>query len=77
MTNYRYVKSDIVDRHDVLEIKTGHIIKSGLTHSAAKEITRKLNFGTGFDGWTPQFFLSKLELSVEKEGLEETAVLKA
>lgn len=65
MTNYRYVKSATVDRHDVLEIKTGHIIKSGLTHATAKEMTRKLNFGTGFDGWTPEFFLKQIPQSAE------------
>lgn len=65
MTNYRYVKSAIVDRHDILEVKTGHIIKSGLTQAVAKETTRKLNFGTGFDGWTPEFFLKQIPQPTE------------
>lgn len=63
MMNYRYVKSDIVDRHDVLEIRTNHIIRKGLTHQAAKEMTRRLNFGAGFAGWTPQFMLESIHLS--------------
>ncbi len=77
MTNYRYVKSSVVDRYDILETKTGHIVKSDLSQNEAKEMTRKFNFGSGFDGWTPQFFLSKLVLSVEEESLEKSTVLKA
>ena len=77
MTNYRYVKSAVVNRYDILEVKTGHTIKSDLSQSDAKEMTRKFNFGSGFDGWTPQFFLSKLVLSVEEESLEKSTVLKA
>ena len=77
MTNYRYVKSAVVDRYDILETKTGHIVKSDLSQSEAKEMTRKLNFGSGFDGWTPEFFLSKLVFSVEEESLEKSAVIKA
>ena len=65
MTNYRYVKSAIVDRHDILEVKTGNIIKTGLTQAAAKETTRKLNFGMGFDGWTPEFFLKQIPMPTE------------
>ena len=65
MTNYRYVKSAIVDRHDILEVKTGHLIKTGLTHAVAKEMTRKLNFGSGFDGWTPEFFIKRIELPAQ------------
>lgn len=77
MTNYRYVKSVVANRYDILETKTGHIIKSDLSQNEAKEITRKFNFGSGFDGWTPQFFLSKLVLSVEEESLEKSTVLKS
>ena len=65
MTNYRYVKSAIVNRHDILEVKTGNIIKTGLTQVAAKETTRKLNFGMGFDGWTPEFFLKQIPMPTE------------
>jgi len=65
MTNYRYVKSAIVDRHDILEVKTGNIIKTGLTQAVAKETTRKLNFGMGFDGWTPEFFLKQIPMPTE------------
>lgn len=77
MTNYRYIKSAIVNRYDILEVKTGHIIKFDLSQEDAKEMTRKFNFGSGFDGWTPQFFLSKLVLSIEEESLEQSAVFKA
>ena len=65
MMNYRYVKSAIVDRHDVLEVPTGHLIKTGLTFQAARDLTRKLNFGAGFAGWTPEFILQPIELASE------------
>jgi hypothetical protein len=62
MTNYRYVKSAIINRHDILESKTGYIVKENLSHDEAKELARKLNFGMGFDGWTPEFILKQIPL---------------
>lgn len=44
---------------DVLEIKTDQIVKCGLTLGKAKELVRHLNFGGGFDGSTPAFFLAE------------------
>jgi hypothetical protein len=44
---------------DILEVKTDQIIKSGLPLRKAKELCRHLNFGGGFDGFTPSFFLAK------------------
>jgi len=44
---------------DIIEIKTEQIVKSGLGMKKAKELCRHLNFGGGFDGWTPAFFLAK------------------
>lgn len=43
---------------DILEIKTDQIIKKGLPMTKAKKLCRHLNFGGGFDGWTPAFFLN-------------------
>ena len=42
---------------DILEVKTSQIVKSGLGMRKAKELCRHLNFGGGFDGFTPVFFL--------------------
>ena len=46
---------------DILETKTNQIVKEGLGMRQAKEMVRHLNFGGGFDGWTPAFFLAKSE----------------
>lgn len=55
---------------DVSEVTTGHIIESGLPIRDAKEYCRHLNFGGGFDGWTPAFFLQKMNYSyLETEDL--------
>jgi hypothetical protein len=46
---------------DILETKTNQIVKERLGMKQAKEMIRHLNFGGGFDGWTPTFFLTKSE----------------
>lgn len=42
---------------DIVETKTNQIVKRGLAMKEAKELVRHLNFGGGFDGETPTFFL--------------------
>ena len=46
---------------DVVEVNTGHKIKTGMSVDKARDLCRGLNFGKGFDGWTPSFFLEKCE----------------
>lgn len=46
--------------YEVVETGAFQVIKSGMTHSDAKALCRHLNFGGGFDGWTPEFFLQRL-----------------
>lgn len=45
---------------DVVETKTNQIIASGIAMPEAKAMARHLNFGGGFDGETPAFFLKKI-----------------
>lgn len=71
MVNYRVEKDNILTQvittmseggaegFSVIENVNGHIIKSGLSKAGARALCRSLNFGGGFDGWTPQFFLEK------------------
>ena len=47
---------------DVLEVPTGLTIRSQVPVGEARELCRHLNFGGGFDGYTPSFFLQKLEI---------------
>ena len=51
---------------DVVETKTDHIVFTSAVHSKAKEVLRHLNFGGGFDGWTPSFMLKNLEHIIKK-----------
>ena len=62
MTNYRYTKGELVGTHDVIELSTGHIIMKNQPIAKARELTRRLNFGAGFAGWTPEFFLNDMPL---------------
>ena len=50
---------------DILETKTNQIVKSGIRMSKAKEMVRHLNFGGGFDGQTPAFFLAECKKTLE------------
>lgn len=50
---------------DILEIKTDQIVIKSVCMSKAKEMVRHLNFGGGFDGSTPAFFLAEREKSLE------------
>lgn len=61
---YRVHKQD--DTFKVVEVIEGEVkdIVTGLSQIRAKEISRHLNFGGGFDSRTPDFFLQKLELAV-------------
>ena len=47
--------------HEVVENTTGHVVKTDMTQAQAKALCRYLNFGGGFDGFTPAFFLAKCE----------------
>lgn len=44
---------------DVVEISTGQTIKDTIPAPEARELCRSLNFGNGFDGKTPAFFLER------------------
>jgi len=66
MVNYKIVNEQMVNTDsyverggDILETKTDQIIKRGLGLRKAKEMVRHLNFGGGFDGSTPAFFLAE------------------
>jgi hypothetical protein len=54
------------DKFKVVEVSNGEVkdIITGLTEATAKVISRNLNFGFGFDGRTPDFFLQKCEILV-------------
>ena len=59
----KYTVSEIGGLFCVLEKQTEHIIQSFYDEKEAKKLMRHLNFGGGFDGWTPSFFVKSLRLS--------------
>lgn len=61
---YRVHKQD--DKFKVVEVVDGEVrdILTNMNEESAKEMSRNLNFGGGFDGWTPNFFLQTLAISV-------------
>lgn len=46
----------------VKETVTDQIIKCFQAKEPARKFMKHLNFGGGFDGWTPIFFLKKIPL---------------
>jgi predicted metal-dependent peptidase len=50
---------------DILETKTDQIVVKSMRMSKAKEMVRHLNFGGGFDGSTPAFFLAERKKVLE------------
>lgn len=60
VTNYQaHISNPSKQTADVVEITTGQTIKSEIPAPEARELCRSLNFGAGFDGFTPAFFLEK------------------
>ena len=60
VTNYQaHINNPANQTADVVEIKTGQVMESGIPVNQARELCRSLNFGRGFDGNTPAFFLQK------------------
>ena len=62
MVNYKIQKSEN-GMHEVVETQTGYLVVRDLNAGQAKASCRHLNFGGGFDGWTPGFFLAKTKFS--------------
>jgi hypothetical protein len=49
---------------EVLEIPTKQVLKSFPNREDARSMVRMLNFGGGFDGFTPTFFLKNVEIKL-------------
>jgi hypothetical protein len=61
---YRVHRED--DKFKVVEVNDGEVrdIASGLDQAKAALMARHMNFGGAFDGWTPNFFLNRFQVSV-------------
>lgn len=61
--NYKIV--EVGGKYSVFEVQTDQIIRTYNSITKAKILLRHLNFGGGFDSWTPNFFLKPIQ-KVEK-----------
>lgn len=60
------ISKNLTGGFDIIEKQTNVTIQLEMIELKAKEICRKLNLGSGFDGWTPEFVSVKYPLdSVE------------
>ena len=60
--NYK-INATPTNSFEVVETSTEQVVKTFITSKDAKKFMRSLNLGGGFDGWTPTFFLKKLNLN--------------
>lgn len=63
MTNYKIELSPVDPTADVVEQKTGLTLYSKLPLNEARTLMRQLNGGRGFNGFTPEFFLGRLQIT--------------
>jgi hypothetical protein len=57
-----YVVKEVQGEKGILETNTDtFIVYSKRTDKEIQTVTRKLNLGSGFNGWTPQFFAGNVE----------------
>lgn len=55
--SYSVKKSE--GQFDILEKESGTLIEIRSDEKHARDTCRKLNLGSGFEGWTPTFFSKK------------------
>ena len=48
--------------YNIFETTTEQIVKTFTDNAEARKFLRHLNLGGGFEGWTPTFFLKKVEI---------------
>lgn len=63
--NYKIVEKN--NSFSVYEVPTASTIKTFDNKEEAKALMRKLNFGGGFDGLTPPFFLKNFTIVTENQ----------
>jgi hypothetical protein len=61
--SYVLKKSDTV--FNIYEKSSDVLIELSLEEKKAKDLCRKLNLGSGFNGWTPLFFAVKYDAKEE------------
>ena len=57
--NYKIIKqNEFVS--SIFETRTDQYVAMSMPANEAKDLCRSLNFGGGFDGWTPSFFNERI-----------------
>jgi|TARA_R110000851_G_scaffold41334_1_gene103802 hypothetical protein len=55
-------------KYHVRELATDQVVQTFGYITEAREAVRKYSLGSGFNGWTPAFFLSKMpEILIEED----------
>lgn len=52
--------------YNVVEKDTEIVIELERSESEARSLCRKMNLGSGFNGWTPQFFTKIMSVTTEE-----------
>ncbi len=64
LTNYTAdIRTPHIQFADLVETTTNLTIAHGMAVPKARHLAKRLNSGGGFNGWTPAFFLEKLQPS--------------
>lgn len=61
-----YSVKETSGQFNIYEKKADVLIELGYNESKAKDVCRKLNLGSGFNGWTPTFFTVKYNTKEEE-----------
>jgi hypothetical protein len=62
--SYILKKTDVA--YNIYEKGSDVLIELSLEEKKAKDLCRKLNLGSGFNGWTPTFFAVKHKVKEEQ-----------
>jgi hypothetical protein len=60
--SYKTEFNQETNMYNILETNSGVIIQVNKTQPELKTLCRKLNLGSGFNGWTPLFFSNQYKL---------------
>jgi len=56
--------SYVITDNYILEKETGHKIEVGANHRELRNVARKLNLGSGFQGFTPGFMCRSYQTNI-------------
>jgi hypothetical protein len=60
-----YTVKEMNGKYNILEKTSETVIELETSEKNARDLCRKLNLGSGFNGWTPAFVAEKMKTSEE------------